>query len=59
MIRKSFAFIFVFFVLGLVFGCKSIGYHVEGVSHIIRHDTITSKVISDKPITKDVIVNYK
>jgi hypothetical protein len=59
MIRKSFAFIFVFCVLGLVFGCKSIGYHVDGTSRIIRHDTITTKVISEKPVTTNKFVDLK
>lgn len=51
--------IIVLCVLGFVCSCKSIGYHVEGVSHIVRHDTITVKAVSDKPLTTDKFVDLK
>lgn len=41
-------------ILMLSFGsCQSVGYHANGNSTIIRHDTVHITVHSDKPITVD------
>lgn len=36
--------------------CKSIGYHVEGKSTIVRNDTVHVSVVGDKPVVVDQIV---
>lgn len=44
-------------VLALSFcSCKSVGYHVEGNSTIVRNDTVHVTVVGDKPVVVDQIV---
>lgn len=32
-------------------GCKSVGYHIDGKSTILRHDTVHVYIQGDKPYT--------
>ena len=36
--------------------CKSVGYHVDGKSTIVRCDTFHVTVVGDKPLSVDQIV---
>lgn len=36
--------------------CKSVGYHVDGHSTIVRTDTIHVSVVGDKPVVIDKVV---
>lgn len=51
----------LFFLVSSVFAlsfcsCKSIGYHVDGKSTIVRNDTVHVTVVGDKPVVVDQIV---
>lgn len=49
----------LFFVVSLCFiSCKTIGYRVRGTSTILRSDTIHSVIMSSRPATDAVIVDY-
>lgn len=36
--------------------CKSVGYHVDGHSTIVRTDTVHVSVVGDKPVLIDKVV---
>ena len=50
----------LFFVSSVVVlsfcSCKSVGYHVDGKSTIVRSDTVHISVVGDKPVVVDQIV---
>lgn len=37
--------------------CKSVGYHVDGKSTILRSDTVHITVVGDKPLQVDQLIH--
>lgn len=54
---KSFFFSIVLIISLVCFtSCKSVGYHLDGKSTILRYDTVHVCIQGDKPYTVESIV---